>query len=783
MQRKILLLIFIFLSLTCFSQNKKNIDSLYQKYFNLTRIIPHIHLNKTTFLQGEEVWFKAYLIDQNSEKLDDITSNLICTLHDEKGNEIARKLVFINKGVGHGSFLLDSVFDKKNYYLKASTNWMKNFKEDHSFMQKIKIVRNFNKKAKKIKVSYDIQILPEGGHLVEGVKSKVGLHIKNNNNEGVKIEDGNIFNSLEEKVGDFKTNIFGHGKFSINYKSDEKYRIEFNINEEKITQEIPLAQKKGYTLNVSNSSKEHVRVLVKTNYLTLTKAQGKILKVFVHNTKFYLSEKIKLKPNVREYNLFIKKDSLKSGINIITLFDPLNRPVSERIIFNYSKDLFDTVSIEKSTIDNDSITFIIQKKNIKKKSYHLSASFLAESTKAYNPEQNIYSSVLLKPYVRGRIQNAPYYFKNTTDKKLKELDLLLLNQGWSKYKWDNIFNHPPRPIHENNRGITLKGKLNLTEKKLKGRLNIASPKNNLYESLKISDPNYQFKHLLLKENSVLVFSYKKKNREIKPKGSLRFSPSLVRFTAKIPMFKETELVEDTTRINIDNFLAERELLNEVKLKAKVVFNNKPIFAGGSLKAIKVADYYSDNVNFLDILNGNGFLVQGLAVIFDSQAQEISIYERQHYYMWNSIDPTRLVPAKVFLNDMDVSSSTRRLFSLKADHIDEVFINKQESGSIFIYTKKGAGIKDMRLNTINHVITYGFAVEKEYYSPNYSSYLSNTFKKYGAVHWEPKILLTKSENSIKIRVPVNYQNSLNAYLEGISSDGKLIQMKKNFTLSN
>ncbi|MFY0629789.1 MAG: hypothetical protein JXR05_05370 [Flavobacteriaceae bacterium] len=784
MLRKLLLFFLVLLSLKSISQNKQSIDSLYQKYFNLTRIIPHLHVNKTTFLQGEEVWFKAYVIDQNSTKLDGITSNLICTLHDENGNEVARKLVFVNKGIGHGSFLLDSIFDKKNYYLKASTNWMKNFKEDHSFMQKIKIVRSFNKKAKKIKVEYDIQILPEGGHLVEGVKSKVGLHIKNNNNEGIKIEDGIVLNSTGEKVGDFKTNIFGHGKFDLNYRNGEKYRIEFNQNEEKISKDIPLAETKGYTLNISNSNKEHVRVLVKTNYLTLTKTQGKVLKVLVHNTRFYLSEKIQLKPNFREYNLFIKRDSLKNGMNMITLFDHLDRPVSERIFFNYSRNLFETVSVEKSAIKNDSITFTIQKKGLKKSAYYLSASFLPESTKAYNPDQNIYSSFLLKPYVRGRIQNASYYFKNTTPEKLKELDLLLVNQGWSKYKWDNIFNNSPKPVHENNRGVTLKGKLNLSEKKLKGRLSLASPKNNLYESKKIYNPDYQFKHLLLKENSIVVFSYKKKHREIKPKGAIRFIPSLVKETAQITKYKETEQIEDTTSINIDNFLTKRELLNEVKLKAQVTFNNKPLSTLGYVKGIKVSDYYSDYVNLLDIINGNGFLVDGISVPMDNTNDNLIIYERQHYNIRNALVRSggpRPVPARIFLDDLEITSSARQLLYIKADNIDEVFFNRTQSGTIFVYTKNKVDLSSIRQTTTNYLVPYGFATEKEYYSPNYSSYLSNIFKKYGALYWEPKIRLTENANSFQIKVPVHYQNSMNIFLEGITSGGKLIQLNKGFTI--
>ena len=785
MKRKLFLLALLFLSLKITSQQKQKVDSLYQKYFSLTRVIPHLHLNKTNFLQGEEVWFKAYIVDQNKNKLDHITSNLICTIHDEEGNEVARKLVLINKGVGQGSFLLDSIYQKNNYYLKASTNWMKNFKEDQSFLQKIKILRDFNRKAKKTKVTYDIQILPEGGHLIEGVKSMVGLHIKNSNNEGIKVEKGIVVNSLGKKVGTFSTNLFGLGKFELNYKSDEKYSIEFIENEKKITKEIPLAETNGFTLNVSNSSKKHVRILIKTNYNTLLKNENKTLKVFIHNTKFYLSEKVKLKPNVREYNLFIKKDSIKKGINIITLFDHLSRPLSERIIFNYSKDLFDYVGIEKSSVTKDSVTFSIKKQITKNTSYYLSASFLPEDHTLSPNTKNIYTSILLRPYVKGRIQNSSYYFTNTTDQKLKNLDLLLLNQGWSKYKWGDIFNGISKPMFENNRGITLKGTLNLSEKKLKGKLNLLSPKSNLFENKKILNSNYEFKHLFLKQNSILILSYKKKNREIKPVGTLRFSPPSVKEKVQIPLYKEIVQIEDTTRININGFLTERELLNEIKLKAKVKFNNKPLFTLGNVRGLKVSDHHGDYVNLLDIITGNGFLVDGVSVPLDNSSPELLIYERRHFYHRNALFITGQgpppIPARVYLNDLDISSTARQLLYVKADNVDEVFFNRTQSGTIFIYTKKGVNVKDIRTNTTNYVVPYGFAIEKEYYSPNYSSYLSNTFKKYGAIFWEPKIQLSQKKNSAQIKVPVHYQKSINILLEGIGSDGRLIYIKKKIAL--
>ena len=55
---------------------------------------------------------------------------------------------------------------------------------------------------------------------------------------------------------------------------------------------------------------------------------------------------------------------------------------------------------------------------------------------------NIEAAFLLTPYLKGYIEKPSYYFNNTDRKKLIELDLLLLTQGWSKYDWNDIFYSP-----------------------------------------------------------------------------------------------------------------------------------------------------------------------------------------------------------------------------------------------------------------------------------------------------------------------------------------------------
>ena len=146
--RKLLFILSI-LFVSMLTAQVKNVDSLYVKYFENQREVPYVHLNKTSFFKGEEVWFKAYVLNLNTQKLHQNTSNLYCTLYDENGVYKDQKLLYVKDGVASGNFKIDSTYTSEKYYIKASTNFMRNFEEDESFLQELTIVDNKKQEKKK----------------------------------------------------------------------------------------------------------------------------------------------------------------------------------------------------------------------------------------------------------------------------------------------------------------------------------------------------------------------------------------------------------------------------------------------------------------------------------------------------------------------------------------------------------------------------------------------------------------------------------------------------------
>jgi len=397
--KKIKCFLFLLFCVQLTYSQEKIIDA-YNTYFESSREVAHLHLNKTSFLLGEEIWFKAYVLEQNSKKLHPTSSNLYVSLFNENGSLKKQHLVKIKNGIGRGSFKIDSTFVNKNYIIKASTSFMRNFKEDLSYSQKIKIIKDKidkNITTKNEEDFYDFQVFPEGGYLVENVASNVGILLKDANNKGIQIESGFIKEKQSNKtIASFTTNIMGLGNVSFLVNQNKNYYVEATLkNGVVLTKNIPIAKKQGLVINVKNNINPYLEITLSTNNTTLPTIANKDFRVLIHNTNKYYDRTIKFPSKEKALTLFVKKSLLTSGVNIITIFDENDIPILERLFFNYNKELFIKPVIEAIEKVSDSLSFEI--KNNSNEALHLSASLLPSDTRAYQPKNSIYSSFLLKP--------------------------------------------------------------------------------------------------------------------------------------------------------------------------------------------------------------------------------------------------------------------------------------------------------------------------------------------------------------------------------------------------
>lgn len=756
------------------AQKPQTIEDEYAAYFTLPREALYVHLNKTTFLKGEEIWFKGYTYDQKNQLTSKATTNIYVGVYDAAGNQLKKALFKAENGVMQGNFQVDSTFSGGTYYIKASTNWMKNFKENDAFVQKIEIVSDqetVEKNETRVEKNYDFQFLPEGGHIVVNTLSNVGFKVIDENGKGVSVS-GIVYNDNQKQVASFESNTLGMGKFLFQPKEGQKYTAEIKLEDGTVlTEVLPEAKDRGISMVLHNPFEDKVIINFSTNQQTLSYPQHTNYKILIHQNGNLKT--IDLQLDATEKALSILKKDLFKGVNTITVFNDNGNPVLERLFFNdyFVKNV--EINVSKLNTFNDSIVVSLNELKLNENA-NLSVSVLPEMTKSYQPQHNILSNFYLKPHVKGFIENPQYYFQDMDRKKKYELDILLLTQGWSRYEWNDIFGKKPNALNRFENGITIKGRVNRPTKEV-DRIFMYATKHHSARFIELDkDKNFTITNLFLEEGEEIRFSYVDKRGIFKKPGmylNFRVSNKSDRISQTLLNAAQTNSETSANFTIPENFIyKDSQLLDTVVL----VKNTKEVYKDPILVNAKVYDFgeqeYSRFVNVTDFIQYNGYEVAENLGRVDIRTRRRPVAVPTIYF-----DGVRI-------RDFSV------LYNLSSFNVERVVIDKTGVGEgvnagfggvIKIYTRKTPLFKNGENTNEMYVASeapYPFKSKKTYYSPNYTSYLNPMFERYGAISWIPELKLDKN-TAANFKIFDTKTRNITLYIEGISENGDLISAQK------
>src|SRR5579863_422733 len=155
-----------------------------------------VHVDKTFYLAGEIIWFKAYDVDARFITPLSISGIAYAEVLDKDQKAVLQEKIELNNGSGEGSFRIPSSVPSGRYTFRAYTNWMKNFSPDFYFQQQLTILNTVNDQTGSDSSghhsaddpshkSYDIRFFPEGGNLVNGVASVVAFKAVDRAGDGI----------------------------------------------------------------------------------------------------------------------------------------------------------------------------------------------------------------------------------------------------------------------------------------------------------------------------------------------------------------------------------------------------------------------------------------------------------------------------------------------------------------------------------------------------------------------------------------------------------------------
>jgi hypothetical protein len=174
-----------------------------------------------------------------------------------------------------------------------------------------------------------VQFFPEGGHLIQGMISKVAFEATDE--LGVAVDVQGVLQENGKDIMDVKTMHEGMGFMTV-FPTDAQYTF-------KVTQPsgidsiftLPQAQSKGYSISYLKQDKENIHLVVAHNY-----PAGKNVGLWVSQYDKLLKVFDLKVPSTRLFTL--PKSTLPKGLVTLTLTDDTDKPQAERLVYLTSED-------------------------------------------------------------------------------------------------------------------------------------------------------------------------------------------------------------------------------------------------------------------------------------------------------------------------------------------------------------------------------------------------------------------------------------------------------------
>ncbi|MBT8322937.1 MAG: hypothetical protein KJO94_05600, partial [Eudoraea sp.] len=393
------------------NQNYEKIAEAFEVYSELPREIVFVHLNKSTYIKGEQIGFKAYVFDKDNKKPSIETKNLYCTLVDDNGEIIKKQLIMVNQGVGSGIMELDSLITANTYRFRAYTNWMRNFSEPNYFEQEIRVLdpeRGEPNPPTNTPDTVDAQFLPEGGHAVAGLEAVYGAIIKDQNGLGIPFLQATVVNEQDKFVTNFKVNAMGIGRFAIQTSPGTRYFVKFSHKEKAYRLPLETMEAEGIVIKLQDL-RNKLGLIFNAKFKDNRHLDVPYLLTF-HDGNSLKSLELSFNGN-NESIVILPKEDLYKGMNTFTLFNPEGKPILERLYFNRGGVTIHSDLEHLISRDADSLLVTLDLPDVSAEKWNsLSVSVLPGNTISYGSQENLPSYHLLKPYVKGLVENAAYYF-------------------------------------------------------------------------------------------------------------------------------------------------------------------------------------------------------------------------------------------------------------------------------------------------------------------------------------------------------------------------------------
>ncbi len=798
-----------------------------------------VHLDNTGYFHGDEIWFQCYVVDGLKNAPTQLSRTLYAELLNPRGNIIATQILKIENGRCHGAFKLDHLpFYSGFYEIRAYTKYMLNFGDAAVFSRVIPVFdkpkiagdytkrkmagnisqypgprRNTNKAAK-----VSMRFFPEGGKLIAGFPSKVAFEITGRN--GMPLEgNGRVIDELTgETVATIQTLHEGRGFFEITPESHGKYKavITYGNENNEYSCKLPQARLQGIGLSVDNlSNPDSILVTIRaTKGIQDTDVAGLVISsrgALWSYALVNLTDKQTLKFNSKK---------MPTGVSVISVFGHDGRTLAERMIFvdngGYGTlaTAFDKARyapLEKVKLD---ITATDATGNPAAR-LPLSVS-VTDGDNAVDFQGGLLADLLLMSEIKGYVRNPMQYFHPETEHPGRNLDLLMMVQGWRCYSWEEMSDVKPiRLRFYPEYAIDVDGKVvsfvrsipkaNADISLMISRRDVPDSLRQCFTDLLTTDSCGRF-HLSYDLNSkwdlLMSVSENGKNKDYRMILDRLFSPTarkyeLAEMTVDNFRANNTDIVTQANDIDSINEKEETDrILKHIddSLAAKTVRLNEIVVKGKRNREADIYEARSNSVVYYDMKEELGNLTDKGEVIGQDlfgMLQKINPNFQKQYIgnkekiFYHTKEPLFVIDYETTYERDSLNYTNLYLESIKSIFISEspsimvkyadpakytaLNIDDKYSCAVFIETfpdGKGPARKGTRLQTIE-----GYTIPKEFQNIDDVNLLDNPDLR-RTLYWNP-LLTTDTDGKATIEFFKNSTcRNMRISIQGIDGDGTI-----------
>ena len=390
---------------------------------------------------GEDLFFKAYLMDRQTLALSGRSRTLYLEIRSERDSLVWSEKYPLVDGRGDGHVYIGENWPEGEYFLEGYAR--SSFTSDSTEALRPRRIRVVDRVAQMDRIMEDavkadsleritsrhrFDLFPEGGDLVAGVPSAVAFKATYGNGfpeevSGRVLEDG-------VEIARFESLHDGMGRFEVMPQEGKTYAVELadgrrfpfpEIRRDALTLRVVRNNAAGIDIRVSapDSAARAFSILAKLHGIPCGGAQGTV----AGRTLVRLPGEV----------------FPSQGIVELTLSDGDGRPVAERLVFvNPERRLTVTATPDKERYalrDTGKVRLQVTDAAGNPVRAELAVSIFDKAYLYLPGHENILSHAFLSEQIRGDVFNPTYYFDEKNNDRIRALDLLLMTQGWRRYVW------------------------------------------------------------------------------------------------------------------------------------------------------------------------------------------------------------------------------------------------------------------------------------------------------------------------------------------------------------